>query len=151
LKFLPHPENENMLLRLNFYDYNYILSKKFKFLRNEAISSSEVLISIINIFDKRGVENFIKNFEEIRQQALQNQQGQGQQNSLNTSSTKQICILIKSTSNFLAKITEKQVLENIKLELGNLGIKKFLEVEDESSLDLDSIINEIISITSKNT
>jgi hypothetical protein len=151
LKFLPHPENENTLLRLNFYDYNYILSKKFKFLRNEAISSSEVLISIINIFDKRGVENFIKNFEEIRQQALQNQQGLGQQNSLNTSSTKQICILIKSTSNFLAKITEKQVLENIKLELGNLGIKKFLEVEDESSLDLDSIINEIISITSKNT
>jgi hypothetical protein len=143
---LPHPENENTLLRLNFYEYNYLLSKKFKFLRNETINSSGILVSIINIFDKRGLDNFIKNFEEIREQSIQSQKV-SQNSSIN--SAIQICILIKSTSNFLAKLTESYVLDNIKLEIGNLGIKNFLEVEDESSLDIESIINEIIHIVLK--
>ncbi len=143
---MPHPENENTLLRLNFYEYNYLLSKKFKFLRNETINSSGILVSIINIFDKRGLDNFIKNFEEIREQSIQSQKV-SQNSSIN--SAIQICILIKSTSNFLAKLTESYVLDNIKLEIGNLGIKNFLEVEDESSLDIESIINEIIHIVLK--
>lgn len=148
MKILPHPENENNLLRLNFYEYNYLLSKKFKFLRNETIFSSQILISIINIFDKRGVENLIKIFEEIRQESLKSQKVS--KNSSNNS-TKQFCILVKSTPNFLSKLTESYVLENIKLEIGNLGINNFLEIEDESSLDVDSIINEVILFTLKNS
>lgn len=148
MKILPHPENENNLLRLNFYEYNYLLSKKFKFLRNETIFSSQILISIINIFDKRGVENLIKIFEEIRQESLKSHKVS--QNSSNNS-TKHFCILVKSTPNFLSKLTESYLLENIKLEIGNLGIKNFLEIEDESSLDVDSIINEVILFTLKNS
>jgi hypothetical protein len=37
---------------INFYDYNYTLSKKFKYLKTEAISNADVLIFIVNIYEK---------------------------------------------------------------------------------------------------
>jgi hypothetical protein len=37
---------------VNFYDYNYSISKKFKYLKTEATSNSDVLIFLVNIYEK---------------------------------------------------------------------------------------------------
>ncbi len=55
-----------------------------------------------------------------------------------------ICILIKVTNNFLVKINGKTIVESIKKEFGSLGVKKFIEVEDDK-VNVENITNEIIN------
>ena len=43
--------------QFNICDYNYLLSKKFKYFKTDAFNSSTTFIIIININDNRGIEN----------------------------------------------------------------------------------------------
>ena len=105
-----------------------------------------VLILVINIFDKRALENFNKNFDELKLQINNRVLSNNLTNSFyKKKESNLICLLLKSTSNFLAKITEKQNLENLKLEISNLGIKNYIEIEDETLFDIECLINDIIS------
>lgn len=135
IKIIPHPENENSILKINFYDYNYLLSKKFKYLRNEAVVNSEKLVLVLNVYDKRGIENFKSINEEIKTALSKKKE---------ITNVTTICILLKITSNFLLKINEKKVLENLKKDLINLGIKNIIELEEENIKDINSLIEEII-------
>jgi len=54
-----------------------------------------------------------------------------------------ICVMLKITNNFLIKITEKNIVEQIKKEITELGIKKFIEIDDEK-IDTNSLLFEFI-------
>jgi hypothetical protein len=115
------------------------MSKKFKYLRNEAVISCNVLINLINIYDKRGLENFLKSWEEIpylfeRPTTV---------SELNLSFTP-ICVILKSTQNFLLKLNEKNIILDFKKSLLSIGLSKIMEVEDEAHLDTDSFLQDII-------
>jgi hypothetical protein len=47
-------ENEKLskVLKINVFDYNYILSKKFRYMKNQAILFADHFIFVINIYDK---------------------------------------------------------------------------------------------------
>ncbi len=129
---------ENQVTNLKIFDYNMMLTSKFKYLKTEACNLSDVIVLILNIFDKKGLDNFKKTFAE-KDSAFEN----------NNSSKKSIVtILLKSTSNFLIKISENKILENFKSEIEpfNLG-NKFIEIEEPSTLDTDKILNEIIRLS----
>lgn len=137
IKIYPHPDIENSVYKLTFYDYNYLLTKKFKYLRNEAVLSADKLIFVVNIFDKRGIDNFKLVYDDAIKQ----------KNNLNSNSQKKsevICIMLKITSNFLIKINEAQISENIKKELYQLGIKNYIELEEENITNINSLLNEFI-------
>jgi hypothetical protein len=56
-------------------------------------------------------------------------------------------ILLKITTNFLAKLTETQTIEKIKSDLSSLSstFTKFIEIDDELLIDVNNLlINEII-------
>ena len=116
-----------------------MMSKKFKFLRNEAVKSSWVMINIINIYDNRGIENFSKSWEEIlsiveRPTTLSDLQRD----------IIPICVIIKSTSNFLLKLNENELIENLKKLITSKGITKIMEIDDDTNFDADSFIQDII-------
>jgi hypothetical protein len=133
-KIIVDPNNEEAIHKLNFHDYNYLMSKKFKYLRTEAIFFADVIIILINIFDKRGVENIKTLVEEVHTSL----------NNLNNSSSsnkkkKLLALLLKNTNNFLEKLREGQILNNVKKELSNANITNYIELEEDYSNDLDSL------------
>ncbi len=55
-----------------------------------------------------------------------------------------ICVLLKITNNFLIKISEKTIIENIRRDFNNMGIKKLIEIEEEN-INFDNLLFEIIN------
>jgi hypothetical protein len=115
------------------------MSKKFKYLRNEAVNSCNILINLINIFDKRGVENFLKSWEEIPYLL----ERPSTVSELKHNFTP-ICVILKSTPNFLLKLNEKNIILDFKKSLSSIGLTKIMEVDDEAVFDTDSFIQDII-------
>lgn len=116
-----------------------MMSQKFKFLRNECVTSSWVLINILNVYDKRGIEFFFKSWEEIS--ALK------ERPTTISELHKEIvpiCVIIKSTPNFLMKLSESELLDNLKTSLSSKGLNKIMEIEDEINFDLDSFIQDVL-------
>ena len=44
--------NNDKMMKINIYDYNYNLAKKFKYLKNELIIISDIILIAISIYDK---------------------------------------------------------------------------------------------------
>ena len=53
-KTMKYLENEktSTVTKINVFDYNYLLSKKFKYMKNQAILFADYYIFVINIYDK---------------------------------------------------------------------------------------------------
>ena len=50
-KTIKYIEKADSVLKINLFDYNYILSKKFRYMKNQAILFADHYIFVINIYD----------------------------------------------------------------------------------------------------
>lgn len=140
------PIAEKTVLNLRVYEYNYLLSKKFKYLRSEAMNSSLTFLILVNIYDKKCLNNLKEIIDEVSLKGINNNsylninyQNTSSLNNQQINNNKNIVIvLLKTTDNFLLKITEKQNVINTKSEIENIlnGFKiKIVEI------DIDEITN----------
>ena len=45
-------EDLDEIRHINLYDYNYLLSRKFKYFKTEIISNSDVILLIVSLYEK---------------------------------------------------------------------------------------------------
>lgn len=91
------------------FDYNYLLSKKYKYFKLESISQSGKFLFFINIHDSRGIENMKTIIDDIKSVKYS-------ENVNNDSIHKivNIGLLIKQTNDFLLSLVESDILLSIK-------------------------------------
>jgi len=129
---------DNKVINLKIFDYNMMLSSKFKYLKTEACNLSDVIVLVLNIYDKKALENFKMTFAEVKT-TLEDS---------NSSKKQIITVLLKSTSNFLLKISENKIIENFKSEIEPFNLcNKMIEIEEPTSLDKEKIFKEIINLS----
>ena len=152
-------QKETSTTKLEIYDYNYLLAKKFKYLSEEAILRSDILVIAINIFDKKCLDNLKLILNDIVHYStgqVANNDSSGNNIAFSTTNEnildKKIkFILIKSTNNFLMKIIESTALINTKTEISNLFKifkelnYKFVEVDIDDVKETNNLINELIN------
>lgn len=137
-------QNENSISKIAIYDYNYLLGRKFRYLKNESFSFGEILVIIINIYDKKYLEYLKIIIDEIGKK-LDNE---GKKSEINK---KIVFLIIKSSNNFLLKLTENSALITAKEEISNLfsNIKncnpKYIDVDINEIEESNNLITEIIS------
>ena len=137
-------QNENSISKIAIYDYNYLLGRKFRYLKNESFSFGEILVIIINIYDKKYFEYLKIIIDEIGKK-LDNE---GKNSEINK---KIVFLIIKSSNNFLLKLTENSALITAKEEISNLfsNIKnfnpKYIDVDINEIEESNNLITEIIS------
>jgi hypothetical protein len=135
-------QKDTMNIKLDIFEYNFLLSKKFTYLKDEAISMSDILLIIINIFDKKCFDNLkilIDNINNLINKSNNNYQPQLR------------FVLVKSTNNFLLKITESLSLTNAKNEINSIIAQipkanaKFVEVDIDEIKETNNLINVLIN------
>ena len=137
-------QSENTISKISIYDYNYLLGRKFRYLKNECLSFGEILVIIINIYDKRYLE-YLKIIIDELAKKLDNE---GKNTEINK---KIVLLIIKTSNNFLLKLTENSALITAKEEISNLfnNIKKFnpkyIDVDINEIDESNNLISDIIS------
>ena len=113
-------QSENTISKISIYDYNYLLGRKFRYLKNECLSFGEILVIIINIYDKR----YLKYLKIIIDELAKKLDNEGKNTEINK---KIVFLIIKTSNNFLLKLTENSALITAKEEISNLfnNIKNF--------------------------
>lgn len=125
-RYILYKDNNEITL----YDYNYLLSKKFRYFKSEAILNCKVFFFIINVHDSRGLENMKSIIDEIW--------------NIKKTNSKEISfhgILIKQSENFLLNLTQERQIISVK---ENYSLTSFIEVELEN-IKIDEIINAIVN------
>lgn len=152
-------QKESSATKLEIYEYNYLVSKKFKYLCEEAIENAEILLIVVNIFDKKCFDNLKLLINEIIKYGNNIQRNVNDNgNNIGFNSTSEITLnkkirflLLKTTNNFLMKITEPSSLISAKTEITNLFkiIKnlnyKFVEVDIDEIKETNNLLTEIIN------
>lgn len=152
-------QKESSATKLEIYEYNYLVSKKFKYLCEEAIENAEILLIVVNIFDKKCFDNLKLLINEIIKYGNNMQRNVNDNgNNIGFNSTSEITLnkkirflLLKTTNNFLMKITEPSSLISAKTEITNLFkiIKnlnyKFVEVDIDEIKETNNLLTEIIN------
>jgi len=144
--------NENSTIQIILYDYNYLLGRKFKYLKTESIIFSEIIAIIINIYDKKYIEHLKIILDEITNKGNVLEINENDKYNLKSLYNKKIVFLvIKSSNNFLLKLTEKTALINAKEQitslfknLPNLNIK-YIDIDINEIGDGSNLLNEIIN------
>ena len=137
-------QSENTISKISIYDYNYLLGRKFRYLKNECLSFGEILVIIINIYDKRYLE-YLKIIIDELAKKLDNE---GKNTEINK---KIVLLIIKTSNNFLLKLTENSALITAKEEISNLfnNIKnfnpKYIDVDINEIDESNNLISDIIS------
>ncbi len=137
-------QSENTISKISIYDYNYLLGKKFRYLKNECFSFGDILVIIINIYDKKYLEYLKVIIDELTKK-LDNE---GKNSEINK---KIVFLIIKTSNNFLLKLTENSALITAKQEISNLfnNIKKFnpkyIDVDINEIDESNNLISDIIS------
>ena len=137
-------QSENTISKISIYDYNYLLGKKFRYLKNECLSFGEILVIIINIYDKRYLE-YLKIIIDELAKKLDNE---GKNTEINK---KIVFLIIKTSNNFLLKLTENSALITAKEEISNLfnNIKnfnpKYIDIDINEIDESNNLISDIIS------
>lgn len=137
-------QSENTISKISIYDYNYLLGKKFRYLKNECFSFGDILVIIINIYDKKYLEYLKVIIDELTKK-LDNE---GKNSEINK---KIVFLIIKTSNNFLLKLTENSALITAKEEISNLfnNIKKFnpkyIDVDINEIDESNNLISDIIS------
>ena len=137
-------QSENSISKISIYDYNYLLGKKFRYLKNECFSFGEILVIIINIYDKKYLE-YLKVIVDELTKKLDNE---GKNLEINK---KIVFLIIKTSNNFLLKLTENSALITAKEEISNLfnHIKnfnpKYIDVDINEIDESNNLISDIIS------
>ena len=113
-------QSENTISKISIYDYNYLLGRKFRYLKNECLSFGEILVIIINIYDKR----YLEYLKVIIDESAKKSDNEGKNTEINK---KIVFLFIKTSNNFLLKLTENSALKTAKEEISNLfnNIKNF--------------------------
>lgn len=152
-------QKETSTTKLEIYEYNYLVSKKFRYLCEEAIENTEILLIVVNIFDKKCFDNLKLLINEIIKYGNNVQRNVNDNgNNIGFNSTSEITLnkkirflLLKTTNNFLMKITESSSLISAKAEITNLFkiIKnlnyKFVEVDIDEIKETNNLLTEIIN------
>lgn len=112
---------------INMYDYNYLLSKKFKHLKSEPYLKSSCFILLINIHDSRGIQNIKLILEDIKIFCKYN-------------SFKIHGLLITQENNFLLNLMKTNLIDNIKSQY---NLNSYHEI-DENDKNIINIINSLI-------
>ena len=114
-------QSENTISKISIYDYNYLLGRKFRYLKNECLSFGEILVIIINIYDKR----YLEYLKVIIDESAKKSDNEGKNTEINK---KIVFLIIKTSNNFLLKLTENSALITAKEEISNLfnNIKNFI-------------------------
>ena len=137
-------QSENTISKISIYDYNYLLGRKFRYLKNECLSFGEILVIIINIYDKRYLE-YLKIIIDELAKKLDNE---GKNTEINK---KIVLLIIKTSNNFLLKLTENSALITAKEEISNLfnNIKnfnpKYIDIDINEIDESNNLISDIIS------
>ena len=137
-------QSENTISKISIYDYNYLLGRKFRYLKNECLSFGEILVIIINIYDKRYLE-YLKIIIDELAKKLDNE---GKNTEINK---KIVFLIIKTSNNFLLKLTENSALITAKEEISNLfnNIKnfnpKYIDIDINEIDESNNLISDIIS------
>ena len=144
--------NENSIIQIILYDYNYLLGRKFKYLKTESIIFSDIIAIIINIYDKKYIEHLKIILDDITNKGNVLEINENDKYNLKSLYNKKIVFLvIKSSNNFLLKLTEKTALINAKEQitslfknLPNLNIK-YIDIDINEIGDGSNLLNEIIN------
>lgn len=138
-KVLCFLQKEKTVSKIELYEYNYLVSKKFSYLKNQSIADSQILLFVLNIFDKKSVENLKKIFEDISQNQSLKFQGKIIK-----------FLIIKSTDNFLLKLSEDTYIKNIKKDLEELT-KSYNINTEQIEIEIDELkeVNEILKMIIK--
>jgi hypothetical protein len=124
-KYILYKDNNE----IHCYDYNYLLSKKFKMLKSEAFANSTKFFFLINVHDSRGVDNLKIILEELFTLRKENKE-----------KTTLIGVLIKQSNNFLLSLTQSIQVENIS---NNFKFDSFIEFEIDDE-DYSELINKTL-------
>ncbi len=116
--------------QLNIYDVNYLLSKKFKQNKVEAIVNSNIFLILINIHDTRGINNIKSLIDEIK--AIHGNS--------NLSKVKIYAVMINQSNNFILNLIKENQIEYIK---NTYLFNGYIEV-DYDNISIDDILNKII-------
>lgn len=148
---------EKTVLNIKVYEYNYLLSKKFKYLRTEAINSALTLLILINIYDKKCLSNLKEIIDEVSSKGTNTQGNNANINYQNSASSGNknrqmnnkniVIVLLKTTNNFLMKITERQNVINAKEEIEVIlnGLKvKIVEIDIDEINDVNHALVDLI-------
>lgn len=151
-------ESEQTIQSIEVMSYNYIMSKKFKYLKEEAISSSDYLIIIINIFDKHCLENlkaFIEEYsvdQEVANKPTEERDLDYESPQISTIVNKKLrIVLIKSTNNFLLKLTENTAMATMKKNVEEVLSKvkecsmKYFEWDIDEMRETNNLFNELLN------
>ena len=137
-------QSENTISKISIYDYNYLLGRKFRYLKNECLSFGEILVIIINIYDKR----YLEYLKVIIDESAKKSDNEGKNTEINK---KIVFLIIKTSNNFLLKLTENSALITAKEEISNLfnNIKnfnpKYIDVDINEIDESNNLISDIIS------
>lgn len=125
--------NKHVLFRdnsiINLYDYNYLLSKKYKYLKQEAIMGSTIFVFIINVHDNRGLQNMKNILDEI---AITNK---------SISKCRLHSLLITQSMNLLLNLLKENQVDLIK---NTFNLNSYTEVDFEN-IDFEEIMVKITS------
>lgn len=124
-KYILYKDNNE----IHCYDYNYLLSKKFKMLKSEAFENSTKFFFLINVHDNRGVDNLKNILEELFTLRKENKD-----------KITLVGVLIKQSNNFLLNLTQNIQVENIS---STFKFDSFIELEIDD-YDYSQIINKTI-------
>jgi len=137
-------QSENTISKISIYDYNYLLGRKFRYLKNECLSFGEILVIIINIYDKR----YLEYLKVIIDESAKKSDNEGKNTEINK---KIVFLFIKTSNNFLLKLTENSALITAKEEISNLfnNIKnfnpKYIDIDINEIDESNNLISDIIS------
>jgi hypothetical protein len=137
-------QSENTISKISIYDINYLLGRKFRYLKNECLSFGEILVIIINIYDKR----YLKYLKIIIDELDKKLDNKGKNTEINK---KIVFLIIKTSNNFLLKLTENSALITAKEEISNLfnNIKnfnpKYIDIDINEIDESNNLISDIIS------
>ena len=115
--------------QINFHDSNYLLSKKFRYIKQESLLDSSIFLIFINIHDSRGISNIKQLLDEI----------QGVHSNLQK--IKLYGILICKENNFLLNLVKENQINLIKT---TYNFNSYLEV-DIDNICIDDILNRIMN------
>ena len=138
-------QSENTISKISIYDYNHLLGRKFRYLKNECLSFGEILVIIINIYDKRYLEYLKISSDELAKKS----DNEGKNTEINK---KIVFLIIKTSNNFLLKLTENSALITAKEEISNLfnNINLFnpkdIDIDINDIDDSNNLISDIISL-----
>ena len=120
-------------------------------MKSEAIAYADTLLLIINIYDKRTIDNikaFIEEINSLLNNISTNTNANNTTQSIISNNKNKklncICLLLSCTNNFLDKLTEKKITDILKRELNSFGITRFLEINDIAISEMENFLNELI-------